>query len=159
LDSASGCSSILGAEFTLIYNTGNLSSIIALANWTINNSVSSVMTARRDYSIVYHYKGEFSLMNVLDDIKAFASGGFNDFSRALIGFIIIFGLVAIAAFYSGQYNPEGLLLLAMGLTWVFSFVGWFSMNESGIPFVWLEQYLIAIILTLLAATFIIWRRM
>lgn len=148
-----------GGNYSFMYNTDNLTSITAFANFTINNSISSILTLRHDYSVVYQYQGTFSLMNVFDDLKAFSAAGFNDFSRALIGFVVIFILVAVAAFYSGQYNPEGLLLLAMGLTWIFSYVEWFSMTESGIPFAFLEQYLIAIIITLLTTTFIIWRRM
>lgn len=150
--------STFGANYTLQYNTGNLTHIIAKANFTINNTASGVVTVRRDYSIRHIYEGEFSLKNFFDDVKDFAMAGFDDFSRALIGMFIILSITGLAGYYSGVQNPEGILLILLSATWFFSVLGWFTMESvTGMPSTWLQQYMIAIVISLFVGGFIVWR--
>ena len=127
-------------------------------NGTFNNTVSV------QYTVKYIFVGTFSLKNFLDDISAFSSAGFNDFTRMLIAFVITFGVVGVvASSLVGIREPESLIVLAWSLVLFFSFIGWYTLNFNAIPEIrglatgWLKQYIIFLLFSLGASSYIIRR--
>ncbi len=147
-----------GSGYILIsYNTTNLTGIIAEA--VLEENSTYTLTLQTEYTIRFTYEGEFSLKNFFDDLAAFSQAGFNDFSRMIIAFIMIFILTTLICYFTGLANPEGIILFVWAMIGVFSYLGWFYMSYSGIPsgFGDLNKYIIFYIITLTSLGFIIWR--
>ena len=141
-------------------NTKNLDTIISKAEYILNDETNTVLT---QYSIKYTYKGNFSLMNFVDDVKAFSNAGFNDFTRMVLVFIVIFSIVAYASSeLTGLREPETLIVLSWALVLIFSYLGLLTLNYESIPNVfgqkeWIQQYIIFILFSLGAGSYIIRR--
>lgn len=136
-------------DISINYNTNDQTKIISEAEYQLNITRDSNVSVQ--YSIQNTYKGEFSLKNFIDDLKAFGGAGFNDFTRMFIAFIIIFAIVASVANGMGLREPEPLIILTLFLILAFSYIGWLTLNYDSIPeFVftpegWLKQYIIFIL--------------
>lgn len=143
------------------YSTGNLTSITSEAIYELNQSVNKTVSVQ--YSIAYTYVGQFSLRNFLNDLKALRVAGFNDFTRIIIAFIVIFAIVATASSKMGLKEPEPLIILTFVLVVFFSYLGWLTLNYDAIPNLifmpegWLQQYIIMIIFLLGAGGYILKR--
>ena len=117
--------------------------------YTLNGSNFSLQYG---YTVAYEYQGQFSLMNFIDDVKAFSSAGFNDFTRLLISFIII--VLTVASLYKptetflGTDKEKSILLLITFMAWALSFLGMMTLNIAGISDPYLQQYALVILLTL-----------
>ena len=143
------------------FNTGhNFTTLISEATYQLNGTVTEIVSTQ--YSIKYTYIGEFSFMNFIDDLRAFAGAGFNDFTRMILAFIVIFSIVAVASSQiSGFRDPESLIILAWGLVLFFSYVGFLTVNYESIPDIagvgkeWLQQYIIFLLFSLGAGSYII----
>jgi len=142
-------------DVTLNYNTDSYESITALANYSLNNS--NPLTVSTEYTVAYRYIGQFSLKNFVDDLKDFGEAGFNDFTRMMFAFIIIFGIITGLSFKADIKEPEMLIGLLIILVWVFSYIGWLTLNYESIPTEWLKQYIIAIIISFSGGAFILKR--
>ena len=143
--------------------------ITSKATYSLNGSVQNVYNY---YSIRHYYKGDFSLMNLIDDLRAFSSSGFNNATRLFLSFIIIFAVVAYASSEDigmGYKDPDGLLVLAWSLVWFFSYIGFLSVTGVNFPDIpgpdgwnsaeWLSQYAICTITTIIAGSYIIKRNL
>jgi hypothetical protein len=136
------------------YNAGNFSSILSEATFGINYTDIIVS---QEYSVLYTYEGDFSLKNFLDDISDLGVAGFNDFTRMIIAFIVIFVIAALAAVRIGFVDSEKLIPLVVALVWFFSYVNWFYLDYTPIPAILgfdLKKYIIAIIVTLAGGAFL-----
>lgn len=132
------------------FNTGNQSSIISEATLQINNTINQ--TFSKQYAVSYTYVGDFSLQNFIDDLKNFSGAGFNDFTRMIFAFIIIFTIVGISSFKHSIFREaEPLIILTIVLIFFFTYIGWLTLNFETIPEVrgmptgWLKQYLIFVL--------------
>lgn len=100
-------------------------------------------------------------MNFFDDLSAFNSSGFNDLTRMMLALIVIITIISLVSIKSPALrDPEPLLIFTWALVWMFSFVGWFTINSTTIPtiaFFDLQQYIFFIVVTLVAASYIIQR--
>lgn len=147
-------------DISITFNTGNQTTIISEATYELNGTITE--TVKVQYTVKYTYKGEFSFMNFIDDVKAFAGAGFNDFTRMIIAFIFIFSITAAASSQiEGFRDPESLIILAWALVLFFSYVGFLTVNYEAIPEIkglaegWLKQYIIFIMFSLGAGSYII----
>ena len=145
-------------NIAITLDTINYTQIVSEAIWIQNSSVS--ITYKRTYAVIDTYKGEFSLMNFIDDLTAFTQAGFNARTRMIIAFIIIFAVVALVSKYMSVANPEAMVILTMVLVLFFSYIGWLTYNNPNIPTIYgfdIKQYAIFIIIFLLGSSYIIWR--
>jgi hypothetical protein len=140
-------------------NTGNQTTIISEATYGINGTTTETVSVQ--YSVRYTYRGTFSLWNFIQDIKVFSEAGFNDFTRMVLAFIVIFSLVAyLSSNYSSLRDPEVLIILAWVLVLFFSYVGFLTMDLKSIPdIVGLKQYIIFYLFTLGAGSYLIRRHL
>ncbi len=139
---------------TIEYSTGNFTSILSEAIFEINHTS---ITVSQQYSVIYTYQGEFSLMSFFDDLSDFAMAGFNDFTRMIIALIVIFIITVLAAQNLGFTDTEKLIPLVVMLVWFFSYVNWFYLNFAPIPTIAgfdLKKYIIAILITLTGIAFL-----
>jgi hypothetical protein len=133
-------------DITINYNTGSYDTIVSKVVYELNGSSINVS---RQYSIWDRYEGQFSFKNFLDDLTNFGEAGFDDFSRMMIAFIVIFVVVAGMAFKFADFrDPEMLLVVTISLVWFFSFIGWMTISYEGIPSDWLKKYILAIIISI-----------
>ena len=140
---------------TIEIGTGTNSTIISSFTYTLNSTHNDTFP-EITYSIKYYYQGQFSLKTVLDDIKSFTGAGFNDISRMIIGFIIIFAITASVAKKSSFIDPDYLIILFIILTFAISYIGWFKINDyAGLTSDFLKQYIISISVLLTGAGLII----
>lgn len=139
-------------EIVISQMTGNQTTITAEAQYTVNNTV---ITVAQIYSVKYSYVGDFSIKNFIDDFKSFSAAGFNDFTRMIIGIIIIAVILVSLAKGASVAEPLIYVVITIVLVWTLSYVGIFTMNNNYIPTEWLKQYIIAILVTLLGGSFII----
>jgi len=140
-------------NITIELDTDSYTSITSEAIYNLNSS--SDITVSTQYTVAYRYVGEFSLKSFLDDLKAFGGAGFNDFTRMIIAFIIIFILLASVSYNMGVVDPEVTIGLLIVLTWFFSYIGWLTLSYDGIRTEWLKQYIIAILISLGGGAFIL----
>lgn len=137
------------------FNISGYDSISTQAIYEINGSAN--VTQNMYYSSINTYKGTFSLMNFIDDLTAFGDAGFNNFTRLFIAFIVIFAITASIAKTASIYDPEALILVVCGLVLFFSYIGWMRVGYSGIPFEWLKDWIIFIVILLAGAAYIMKR--
>lgn len=145
-------------NLNITYLTDNTTTfILAEGIYEINGTEN--ITVSRPYTIRNTYTGQFALVNFLDDIRNFSSGGFNNFTLMMIAFVIIFALTAFAAKGLGLTNPELLIGLVWALVWFFSYVNWLNMDFVGIPtgFGNLQQYIIFYLMTMFSLGYVLWR--
>lgn len=149
-------------DVTINLDTDDYEMIIAQAIYNLNSSKD--ITVSTQYTVQYRYVGQFSLKNFLDDLKAFGGAGFNDFTRMMFAFIIIFAIIAGLSYKADIKEPEMLIGLLIILVWFFSYIGWLTLSGLIYPAAmdvgmanWLRQYIIALILTLAGGSFILKR--
>lgn len=98
---------------------------------------------------IYQNTGSFTVKNLFDDIRAFNGSGFNDNSRFFIAVIIIVMVtLGVASKTDLIGSPEETLILITALVGFFSYLGWMNLGIPNVPFAWVNQYLLAIILFL-----------
>ncbi len=158
LSQSSSSFSTSACNIAITYNTGNLTFIKSEAKYTLDDDIDETFSLQ--YKVQATYVGEFSLMNFIDDVRDFGELGFNDFTRMFIAFIIMLGIVGTAAFKFGVTEPEVLTILSWILVLLFSFVGWLTLGLDTIPDIgpgkaWMQQYIILLVVTLLAGGYII----
>lgn len=147
LSSTSGIVNSSKCSLKIEFNTGNQTTIIAEAVYQLNSTTNDTVSTQ--YAVVYSYEGQFSFKNFLDDLKAFGNLGFNDFTRMIIAFIVIFSIVGAASYKYSQFRePMPLIILFLILLFMFSYIGWLTVNYEGIPYHiphlpdgWLRQYM------------------
>ncbi len=124
----------------------------------VNQNGTQNITYRRVYSIRDLSVGQFSLQNLIDDIRALNVAGFNNFTRMIIAFLLIFALTASASKFTGLADPDGVIIFIWTMVGFFSFLGFFILDYPGMPdFLGLQQYMIFYMTTLLGTGFIFWR--
>jgi|TARA_Y100000310_G_scaffold342241_1_gene444514 hypothetical protein len=136
-------------NITIEAGTGLNTTLNSYVVYVINSTVNRTLI--HEYAVISTYTGQFSLQTVINDIKAFAGAGFNDFTRMMVALVFIIGILIFAASFQQLREPEALLMLLVGLVFFFSRVGFMTLNYEAIPdFAGLRQYVI-FYLTLLAA--------
>lgn len=162
LSSSSTSFTTTGCDITINLNTGNQTQLTAQAIYVIDGNTEY---AQVRYSVLYTYEGTFSLKNFLDDIQNFEGGGFNDFSRALIAFIIIFAIVGFTTLKVSQFRePEPILILTWALILFFSYINWLPLpldypTVAGFGVEKMEQYMIFILSSLGVGAYILRRNL
>ncbi len=146
-------------NISINFNTSNNTFIISEVILEENNSVN--ITFRYTYSIRHIHITNFTLMTIFDDLTAFGGAGFDDFARALIAFLIIMGITFAAARFTGITNPDVLIGLIVVSVLLFSYIGWFTMEQAGIPsgkgLADLNKYLVFYVILIVSSGFIAWR--
>lgn len=157
LATATGSYTTESCYVSTIANTGRQTIIINEVTYELNDTTVEVVSMQ--YAVKYTYTGEFSLKSFIDDIRSFAEAGFNDFTRMIIAFIVIFSIVAfMSSNYFSLRDPEILLILAWVLVLFFSYLEFFTINLEAIPDIaGLRQYLLFYLFTLGAGSYIIRR--
>ncbi len=142
-----------------IFNTASNDIIIARKVVELHNTTN--LTFQRTYRVYYTYPSNFTLRVVIEDIQNFTDAGFDDFGRMIIAFVIIFIVVASVTRFVGITNPEGVIVLIIGLVLAFSYVGWFTMElytyPTGVGFEHMEKYVMFYVTLLMGTGFILWR--
>lgn len=124
----------------------------------------NMFTQQYTYSITDWLPGEYSFKTVLDDMLAFSGAGFDWKARMLIAFLIIFGIVALAAKgFGAMQNPEPAIMLFLSLVLFFSFIGWLAIPTDMFNFPsWgvlnPSNYVIFILTLLLGGAYLIQRQ-
>ena len=148
---------------SIVFNTGNQTLIISEAIYQLNMTTNETVSVQ--YKVQYTFQGEFSLKTFIEDIRAFAGAGFNDFTRMFISFLFILGIIGfVAANFTELREPEPMILLFLALVLMFSFIGMLTLNYEAIPddipgltAGWLNQYIIFILLFLTGGSYLIRR--
>ncbi len=113
-------------------------------------------TVSQQYSVIYTYQGEFSLMSFLDELTDFSMAGFDSFGRMILAFIVIFVIMGMASIKVGFENKEILLFMLWGLVGFFSFIGWFTLTLSTMPnFLGLRKWFMFYLVSLMVIGFIV----
>lgn len=115
-------------------NTLNYTRIHAEAVFTENGTN---ITLSRYYDVIDTSSGALSIQNFIDDLTAFSRSGFNDFTRMLIALVITMGIVfGVSSWFDLSVSREGdveaVLIIITALTFLFSWMGWYTI--STIPF-------------------------
>lgn len=140
---------------TLVYNVTGVSNVTLVGSVVENGTFTVNFT--RAYYVKVVSEGQFSLKNFIDDLSSFGEAGFNDFTRALISFVVIFVLVVVISKYAGLSNPDGIVLVILGGVLFFSYAGWLYL--SFVPDIGnLRQYLIMYLSSLLGLGIVLWRK-
>lgn len=139
-------------DITINYNTGSYDSIKLIGQYGLNNTY---INQSFPYSVFHTYTGQFSLKNFLDDLKAFNGAGFNNNTKLILSLLIIMGVVvSISIRKDGLRDPTILIGIIIVLTWLFSIMGWLSITTGGVPTI-MQQWIIAILVTLLGGSYIV----
>ena len=155
ISSSSTSYTTTNCNITIELDTDSYTTITSETIYNLNSSNNIIVSTQ--YTVAYRYVGEFSLKSFLDDLKAFGGAGFNDFTRMVIAFIIIFILLASVSYNMGVVDPEVTIGLLIMLTCLFSYIGWLTLPYDGIRTEWLKQYIIAILISLGGGAFIMKR--
>jgi len=136
------------------FNTGTQTNIFSQMNYTLNTS--AMLFVRQPYTVGLTYEGEFSLMTWITDIKSFSKAGFDDFTRMIMALLIIIVIVSSASFsVQGLRNSTGIIIMTAVLVCMFSFLGFFTLNNAGLPTAWLRQYMISLLTVILGLAYVI----
>jgi len=150
-----------GCFSTLTFNTDNYAQIKAQGNYTLNTTIDVSLT--KPYIIRSTYQGNFSLMTFFDDLENFEDSGFNNLTRMFIALLIIVGTTALLAFkYPALRDEEGLIVWVLTLTFIFSFVGWLTIESPTIPTIAgfdLQKWILFILIFLTSAGYFIRKEM
>jgi hypothetical protein len=150
-------------NMSLVTDTANHDLIESRAFYQLNGSAN--MTVSYFYQVGEFNAGNFSLKSLVDDLTNFSDAGFNNFSRFLIAFIVIFAITAFVARTASVFEAEPLLLVVWVLVFIFSFINWLRIDYSGFPErlgpiviqAILQQYIVFILVTLGIAGYVIKR--
>ncbi|KKN76067.1 hypothetical protein LCGC14_0374570 [marine sediment metagenome] len=147
-------------NINITQNTNSFTRLIAEAQYTLNETIN--ITISTQYEVREIFVGNFSLQTFINDVKDFTASGFDDRTRTIIAFIIIFSLTAIASSKLAVFNdPENLLVLVWVLVVFFSYIGFFILNFNTIPEItglpegWLKQWIISIVFSLFVGGYFI----
>jgi hypothetical protein len=144
---------------TTTLSAGNQTTIISEAIYELNSTTN--ITHTRQYTVTYTYQGQFSLKSFIDDLTAFSSAGFNDFTRMFIGFLVVFALLAWLSKEASLRDPEILVVLFLVMVLILSYIGWFTLHIESIPDVgrvskeWTQQYIVFILLSLAGGSYLV----
>lgn len=145
---SSFCSVGGGFSGNLLVNTSNSSLIIARADIVLNGTNN--ISVFRFYSVGDFFQGEFSLMTVFDDIKAFTQAGFSSVS---LFFVTILAIILITISLGSSLNvfgePEKMLLFVTVLVGMASFLGLLTVGFTPSGFPEAGQWIVFIIMSLL----------
>ena len=143
-------------DITINYNTFNYTRYILIASYQLNGTYND--SYQINYKIISNYQGQYSLKTFIDDINSFTDAGFNEATKAIIGFLLIFGIVAYLS-YKGiiGITDEVTVLIIIILTVLVSSFGWFTINIGTFPerFPTLSKYIVATLIGLLGIAYII----
>lgn len=155
LTSLDATTSITFCNASINYNTGNYSDFYTRMVYEINSSTN--YSYEVPYKIEYSYVGNFSLKTLIDDITAFSHSGFNNEGRIIIGFLFILIIVGFVSDRVGfTDNTEGQILVALGLIFVISWTGWFTLTYSQIPnYLYLRKYFIFVLASIVGMSYIV----
>jgi len=126
LGSASG-STAGGGTATKNLNTANHTNIIMEYYWYTNSTYSNGTTS---WYVTYTADEGFSLLRFFKDLKTYTDDemfGLNMWSRTLIIFLLIFGMVGVMSYWSGIYSPAAILIELLAL------VAFFDVGLGMIP--------------------------
>lgn len=108
------------------------------------------------YAVLYEYTGEGSLKNFLNSLNNFSKAGFDDFSRMILGLLIIVGVIGFVISLEPAFRePESLIIGFLLLLLFFSVQGWFTVNYAPIPTDFAKQYIIFTICGLIGGSYLI----
>ena len=155
LDSKTATFSSAYCNATIEYDTDNQRSITAKLYYQLNSSYNGSYSV--PYSIDYEYTGGYSLKVLLTDIQNLSDSGFNDFTRMIIGFLFIFLVVAaISEAAGGIKEPEPIIIMVIVLTYMVSYLGWFTLTFEGMPNILsLRKYFIFYLVLLAGGSYLI----
>lgn len=153
---------IMGSNSDTTGTGGNITSLIDVENnthiymnyyWVINDTYVNGSTFWYVHS---SYVGEFSLKYFFDDVKSFSKSGFNDFTRAIVGFFIILMIVGWASYNRIVEQPLTLVGLIAGLTVLLDIAGFFPVIRTrpdalGLP--------ISVVVGILAFSYIVYEHL
>jgi len=156
LDSSLGTYNSTFCNTSITFNTANYTEINSVLHYTINNTA---LTYTIPYKIIYLYEGDYSLKVLLDDIGDLSQSGFGDFTRMIIGLLVV---LIITTFISDQVglksDPEPQIILFLSLTFILSYTGWFAMTYVNMPDIaGLKKYYLFILSCLIGVTYIVER--
>ena len=152
----------------ILYNTSDYESIVGYSIYELNHTINVTETASVWNVNQYSYSN-YTFMTIIQDINNLVNsnvGGLSSSTIKLIVFFIIFGLVAYVSYkFQGTAltSPESITIFIVVLVWLFSLLGWLTLDYFGLNFVnagqnhtvaWLKQYIIAILLTVLGGAFV-----
>lgn len=147
---------------SMFVSTGNQTKIISEAEYEFNNTFNATVSIQ--YTVKFTYVGNFSLKIFFDDIKSFTGGGLNDWTRMFLSFIFIFGILVLASKeITAIRDAESLIILTWALVFLFSYIGWMTLNLETIPEIrgldtgWLKQWIIFILMTFGSGSFLVRR--
>ncbi len=163
IQSSSATYSGADCDIAIELNTGNLTYILSQA--AIEQDGADNVTYSRNHNIVNVYKGEFSLMNFLDDLGNFGEAGFDNFGRMLMAFIAILAITAAICSLAGlsaHNDTEIVIIIVWALVYIFAYIGWFSMALATFPSstgfgLHMQKYAIFYLITMLGIGIIGWR--
>ncbi len=162
-EQASSSSSFTGSlcDISINLDTNGFTTITSQATYQLN--FTDNITVSKVYAILNTYQGDFSLKTFFDDVESFGEAGFNDVTRMIIALIVIFSVLAVtAAKVDALRDPEPLIILAWAMVFFFSFLGWFTLTYDSLPIVPgfnLQKYIIFIVFSLAAVSYIIKREL
>jgi hypothetical protein len=146
LNSSSGFCGVTGGTSTLWYNITTTESLYVKV---IVETLLFSNTYTNNYEVVQNGTGNYTLMVLAGDLKAFSGFGFNDFSRFLIAVIVILAVIGGLSVKTNYINnPEELLFIIFLLTLGFSYIDWMNLNLQNIPVPALNQYFITLFMGL-----------
>jgi hypothetical protein len=115
----------LGSYISTVYNTGNNTKIIMEFYWIMNGTTEF---RTNSWDVGDFYVGEYSVQNFCTHLTNFSHSGFNDFTRALIAFIIIMIITVGITYVSGAYTPIAIAGIITFSTAFLDFCGGFIPN-------------------------------
>ena len=120
-----------GGTTTYDLNTANHTQIIMEFFWYTNSTYSNATTS---WYVTYTADEGFSIWRFFQDLKKYTGTGeeegifgLDEWSRALIVFIFIFGMIGIASYWSGIYSPAAVLIE------LFALVAFFDIGLEMVP--------------------------
>lgn len=155
ITSTIGTFNITHCTSALSLYTGNQSDFSMIMYYEFNNSYNT--SSYIPYNIYRIYEGNFSAKTLVDDIKNFASSGFNPYSRIILGFVIVILIVGFVTEQVGAtFETTGQIVLACFLIFLLSFMGFFTLTYEKMPDLpYLKQYFIFILCALVGSAYII----
>jgi hypothetical protein len=98
------------------------------------------------YTIINGNDAEFTVSDLVQDMRNFSKSGFDDTSRIILAVLAIMLIVwGATSKFETLSNPENVILLVFSLTLLFSYVGFLRIDTIPFPFEILKQYMIAIL--------------
>ena len=120
-----------GSNITLLMNTGNHTSILMNYYWETEDTYSN---GTLSWNVIQTYKGEYSLMVFFDDLNKFSNSGFNDRTRSLLVFFLIFIVTAGVIYFSDLREPLPIAGFITAQVIFYDYVGMIASPIGAIPY-------------------------